>query len=561
MSYTPIDSNVLTGILNNQGTQATAAGQSVVINNQGTQATSALQTTGNAIATVMMNDFGSLATATVQATANQRLASIYDAQGTIQRTALYSLAGNPVDVARDSNGEYHLGVTAIQSVYVSTKNSYNGTLVANGGSFVGTAETTLGIAGIQVMFRADQNCTVYVDQSGDSGTNWDISDSYTYLWTKGGDSWTTQAIGDTFRVRVVNNAISPTTYSRLSTALCPVIEAVPRTLDTGGHFKTAVLDMLPTFNTNGVMSTPYNAMRVTESNRLAGALFGDSVVFDTNFWGSTAVGTGTIIPGGGQATLQTGATAASSGTLISVRNARYVAAHGNFYRAVLRIPSTGGTCRRRWGAYTSSDGFYFEYDGTTLSVVARKNSVVQASASSGSFNGDQGTVYTLDGNAHTFEVYWTNKSAWFLIDDAIIHKLTGSTATLTSTITLPVAAEVANLGATTTNNQLEVRTASINRLGPLATENIYKYINSATTTVCKYGAGRLHRVILNAPNSQAQNISIYDSTGGTTSPIALLVLPNINNQVTPPSIEFNCPFFNGLTVVTSQANAVTVIYE
>ena len=55
--------------------------------------------------------------------------------------------------------------------------------------------------------------------------------------------------------------------------------------------------------------------------------------------------------------------------------------------------------------------------------------------------------------------------------------MNGTTAPLTATLTLPCAAEVANLGATTDNNKLEVRVASINRLGPLATDNFFKYIS------------------------------------------------------------------------------------
>jgi hypothetical protein len=170
-------------------------------------------------------------------------------------------------------------------------------------------------------------------------------------------------------------------------------------------------------------------------------------------------------------------------------------------------------------------------------------------------------VFILDASAHTFEIHYTLKNAWFLIDGNVIHTFTGRTTPLTNTNSLPVQAETVNSGGNTANNALEMRVASINRYGHLETESTYKYIAASATTVCKYGGGRLVRVILNNPDGAAQNISIYDSTGGATSTMATLGVPNLNNVGTPISIEFGCPFFNGLTVVTDTVQPVTIIYE
>jgi len=172
-----------------------------------------------------------------------------------------------------------------------------------------------------------------------------------------------------------------------------------------------------------------------------------------------------------------------------------------------------------------------------------------------------GSTYILDTTPHAFEIYWSNKSTWFTVDNVILHKATGSTAPLTNTNALPAAAESANLAGNTNNNTLEVRAAAINRLGQLNTETSYKYIAAATTTICKYAGGRFHRIIINNPDTAAQTISIYDSTGGASDPIAILNIPNIANVGVPISIEFGCPFFNGLTVITSNAAPITLIYE
>lgn len=74
MAYTPLDPTVLTGVLNNQGTQATSANQVVH---------TGLLTTGNAVATVIMNDQGTLASAVQQAYTNSLLQSIYAQAGTV----------------------------------------------------------------------------------------------------------------------------------------------------------------------------------------------------------------------------------------------------------------------------------------------------------------------------------------------------------------------------------------------------------------------------------------------------------------------------------------------
>lgn len=474
--------------------------------------------------------------------------------------------GHAIEATQDSLGEYDLGVCAVQKVLPSANNSATGTNLTVGGVWLGTNETTLGVAAIQVMLSADQNCLVTVEQSGSgtgSGVNYDISDAYTYYSAVGGGAWTTQAVGSTYRVKVKNTGTASTSFLRLSTTMCPIVEAVPRALSSNGNFRVAVNELLGTFGTQ-VKSTPMGQMRTADTSRLVGASFGDSPVVDLSFWGSVTVGTGTIIPGSNMANIQTGASVAGSGTLRSVRVGRYVATNPILYRGVIRVPLAVGPCIRRWGAYSIMDGFLFEWNGSDLTLICRKNGVDTNRVTSGSFNGDAGNWYAIDGNAHTYEIYWTNKSAWFCVDDVILHKFTGATAPLTNTCSLPVAGEVFNSPNNSgNNNTLEVRTSSISRLGPLMTEPIYKYIATTGTTVCKYGAGRLHRLVVNNPNAGLQTVAVADSIAGNSPLIANLTFPAIPAQAAtqPLSLEFGCPFFTGLVVVTSTGNGVTIIYE
>jgi hypothetical protein len=127
------------------------------------------------------------------------------------------------------------GFTAIQqNVTVSLYNNSTANLAA-GASFTGTTESTLGVAGIQVNFKADQPFTLQVQQSID-GTNWDIVDSF-QLPASVGWATTVQATASYFRLVVTNIGGATTTYLRLQTALCPTVEAVPRALGPSGGLK------------------------------------------------------------------------------------------------------------------------------------------------------------------------------------------------------------------------------------------------------------------------------------------------------------------------------------
>lgn len=103
MAYTPIDPTVLTGVLNNQGTQATSANQATAIS---------LAQNGTATATVVMNDFGTLATSAKQDSQVNALTSVVNNQGTLATSAKQD-TGNAVLVAIMNNQ----GTGSAASVY------------------------------------------------------------------------------------------------------------------------------------------------------------------------------------------------------------------------------------------------------------------------------------------------------------------------------------------------------------------------------------------------------------------------------------------------------------
>jgi hypothetical protein len=180
------------------------------------------------------------------------------------------VSGRPISTYGEPDGGRHIGVTINQDVIASIINS-SATALPFGGTFLGQGETTLGVNSVQVSIKADQNATVKVDQSPD-GNNWDISDSYNYYWSLGGASWTTQAVNSYYRVHVANSGTGNMSYMRMQTALCPIVEALPRALTAAGNLRVAAEEFLPTFG-ESTKATPHNQLQIAQTYRLAGATF------------------------------------------------------------------------------------------------------------------------------------------------------------------------------------------------------------------------------------------------------------------------------------------------
>ncbi|UOF81786.1 pol-like polyprotein [Caudoviricetes sp.] len=86
--------------------------------------------------------------------------------------------------------------------------------------------------------------------------------------------------------------------------------------------------------------------------------------------------------------------------------------------------------------------------------------------------------------------------------------------------------------------------------------NRYSNITSAATNTVKSGAGVLWRVTVNKPVASS-TITIYDNTAASSTKIA-----TITNtvDVKPYYLDYGIRFETGLTIVTSDADDVTVTY-
>ena len=94
---------------------------------------------------------------------------------------------------------------------------------------------------------------------------------------------------------------------------------------------------------------------------------------------------------------------------------------------------------------------------------------------------------------------------------------------------------------------------------PDNTINNYRNIVGASTTVVKTGSGILQSIICNKAIALSTT-TIYDNTAGSgtkigtiTQPISVLLSQFVQN--------FNCGFTTGLTIVTSAADDITVVYQ
>lgn len=446
----------------------------------------------------------------------------------------------------------------VQNVKQSTSNNST-TPLNSGATFTGVGESTLGIVGIQVNFICDRNCRVYVDQSTDNA-NWDITDYFDFKAALGGLGRTVQATASYFRIRVTNTSEANATYLRLQVAMCPIVDAVPRTLDgKDGFFQVCVGSIHNHETGTDVGISKMGELRMCKHVRLVGTYFGGTTL-DPNFWTPTVTNGGAASQASGALTLATNG-AADGGILVqSVRTARYVSGVPNYFRAIVRVPALAGVGAnvKRWGCFDANDGAFFSTDGTTLSVTCRKGTSDVNTVASGSFNGSNGLTYILDENVHTYEIYYENSSIYFYIDGLFIHKFAGETVTLIGTMHLKIGFENQNSGGATDLNTLECRVASINRLGePESRPQWVHYGGAQAATVLKYGPGTLHRVVVN--DAGGTSITLYDSvnTGAPANPICI-----IDPSGSQASLEYDLDFFIGLLVVVAGAGVdTTIVYE
>lgn len=537
------------------------------------------------------------------------------------KTTLFDSAGNEIGTHLSADGDYHLGVQVEQNVLADDSNSSTTNLDAgNSYTFTGIGKSTLGVVGLQWSLDTDQNAMVYIEETdGDAigvgtletagtttllGTStvftrdfnigdainvsgetvrtvatiisnteltvtvaftttdtgltytfgaWDISNHFDYIANQGGRGETIQATKAFWRIRVVLINSTDTTYFRLSGVLCPIATPLPSALSDDGRLKTEV-HMTDHLNRD-VHVSYQNELNITPVYRLVGSTFTNAN--DPNFWTETIANSASITYAG-DAKLISGTEVDGSAKLETVQKGRFVPGSLNKFIVVAKPTAGIDDNKKRWGAYDTDNGYFFEMDGTVFCVVTRKDGADTVVAS-GDFNGEWGSDYVMDDNNHFFSAEFGPPGVWFFIDNKLIHHITaiGAAGDLTDSYTLPASMENTNEG-TTTSTTLLVSNNSVFRIGELQTSPIYKHIASNATYVCKLGAGVLHGISVNDP-AGACTVTIYDNISAAGTTIGIIELTT--KVITPFFMAYDLPFSTGLTIVTSAASDFTIIYE
>jgi len=461
---------------------------------------------------------------------------------------------NAVATQLTSDGVHHLGTAIVQHVVEDTNNSSTTNLTSgNSYTFTGTATSTLGVVGLQWALKTDQNATVYVEESNDE-SNWDISYSYDYIAAKGGRGDTVQASMAYWRIRVVLTVSVDTTYFRLSGVLCPIATPLPSSLSPDGRLLSEATITGKENTDRHVWVSPTNALSVNSNVRLVGTNF-DGTTKDPNFWTETVANAASVVQTG-EIKLLTGSTANGEAQYDSVRRARFVVGSALQFTGAYKFNGTVAEADnvRRCGAYDDDEGFYFQLDGSIFSVGSRKEAS-DTLINSGSFNGNMGLAFTpIADRYYKLDIEWSPLGAFYYVNGVLLHKSVGGH--LTRRLTVPIRFENINDNGNDTEVVFDCLGVVIVREGDLETNPTYKHISTATTTVCKYGAGVLHKVCVNDPTNAA--ITIYDNNSAA-APIMAIIDPD--NGATPFEMGYNAPFSNGLTVVTAGTPDITVIYE
>ena len=153
------------------------------------------------------------------------------------RVTLYDSAGKAVSTITGLDSKNQIPVAMTQNVYASSKNSNLSLSITGLSYWEGQFESTLGCAGIQINVILNQAYTFTLYQSMDEST-WDITDSHD-MPAGYGESRTFQATASFYKIRITNKSASTAT-GKTQTALCPVVECLPRALTKGGNLKVTV---------------------------------------------------------------------------------------------------------------------------------------------------------------------------------------------------------------------------------------------------------------------------------------------------------------------------------
>ena len=289
--------------------------------------------------------------------------------------------------------------------------------------------------------------------------------------------------------------------------------------------------------------TAFKDLRSTELLPKAGWTFNYNI--NSDLIRTTLTGSGTATASNSMAVLQTGAAAASSAKIETIRALRYTPGLGGLVRCTAIFTTGVANSTQIIGVGDSVDGFFFGFNGAAFGVLRRQNGtdnwIPQTSWNVDKFNGTGLSGVTLDptrGNVYSIEYQWLGFGAisFFIENPAtgfptLVHIIQYANANTIPSIfnpTLPVMAQVIN---TTNASNLTLSTSSAMGMvegngdtNSLVTVNSFSNTKqvSAETSILTLRNNATFQGKTNRVRVQFSYLSI-NCTGGNTATVRLVV--------------------------------------
>lgn len=150
---------------------------------------------------------------------------------------------------------------------------------------------------------------------------------------------------------------------------------------------------------------------------------------DARLFGTTIVGGGTVTHVAAQAAalVQAGTASGDRALLRSHARPRAAAGRGRSTVIVGHVSATVTNQQKRWGSFSDDDGYFFQLDGETLSVVRRSKvsgAVVDVAVANAQWNASTSAKSPIDTTkTRIYEIReaWPNSDAQFFVDGVHVH--------------------------------------------------------------------------------------------------------------------------------------------
>ena len=330
--------------------------------------------------------------------------------------------------------------------------------------------------------------------------------------------------------------------------------------------------------------TAFKDLRSTELLPVAGWTFNYNI--NSDLIRTTLTGSGTATASNSMAVLQTGAAAASSAKIETIRALRYTPGLGGLVRCTAVFTTGVANSTQIIGVGDSVDGFFFGFNGAAFGVLRRQNGtdnwIPQTTWNVDKFNGTGLSGVTLDptkGNVYSIEYQWLGFGAisFFIENPAtgfptLVHIIQYANANTIPSIfnpTLPVMAQVIN---TTNASNLTLSTSSAMGMvegngdtNSLVTVNSFSNSKTVTATETSIFTLRNNATFQGKTNRVRVQFSFLsvNSTGGNTAIVRLVVNATLGGTPTfvniSPTTSVMAADIAGTTVTGGSRKLTTVV--